>query len=727
MFSSGYSNLSDSSISAQTKAALSELREKYPQTPFMTLGQTVLWDEPVKATFCRLFEELEASGAITSGARIVAGVHDTDYFAKLDGVTIRDDPFVVLRHNDGDTRGLWSAAGELSALFGAEVVPSHSELSANGVSLHKAARAYSGGQEALLNQETEAPLWRALVHTEPHTLIAADVKLAEILPALRQQLRWGFRASLETTGCRPDFENDEPCPSRDVARKILGWVEDFAVHHASATLSDLYRDLIPKIWALVRGGATCCLETTTSMELFRFNAQTAGRPRFKFLDIFLNPATRELAKRCYDDAVRGSGIYTLDQFGEGALPFDVVIPGQGRGTLRLFDGKIIVETEEAQEICENCDPETTGRLAAILQTHFGENIALVGKAVSLISMLAAEFIFVFHEKASGYTTRTQKMNEALRAKGIPLDLHPMLRLKYSTWDALAGVDAEFNLPDHLKGAFGRANISAHEFARDWRQVAEEQDQLRAKISRARKPRDLMRLLAEVNGELWREKDQAYVAARDALSMMRQQANVVGARREIAQQLAKQATATACAAERQKGDFFRAHLLPLLRVMGDIRERATLQVQPVDENGKPRRLTKEERAQVAAQEQDDMAQLENLRDAYCELEPQWKAFDSVIESARLEARTQRGQAKELLRQQLEIQRGENSQAARAALLKLENEAELERFRLVRDALIATQSLHQTNYRPTAWWLPMVSPDGKWFDALSKTAQARIEVL
>jgi hypothetical protein len=86
-------------------------------------------------------------------------------------------------------------------------------------------------------------------------------------------------------------------------------------------------------------------------------------------------------------------------------------------------------------------------------------------------MLAAEFIFVFHQKASGYTTRTQQMNDSLRAAGVKLQLHPMLRLKYHAWDALAGVDASFTLPPHLSVAWGTERIDAPDFAASWRDVA----------------------------------------------------------------------------------------------------------------------------------------------------------------------------------------------------------------------------------------------------------------
>src|SRR5690606_23820531 len=104
------------------KACISTLGIQFPQTPFLTLGQTVFWDEPLKAAFCRALEQLSPH------AEMIAGIHNTDYFAKLPGGGSGSDPFLLLSHNDGSTRELWSAAGEISALFGSETIPTRQKL-----------------------------------------------------------------------------------------------------------------------------------------------------------------------------------------------------------------------------------------------------------------------------------------------------------------------------------------------------------------------------------------------------------------------------------------------------------------------------------------------------------------------------------------------------------------------------------------------------------------------
>jgi hypothetical protein len=691
-----------------------DLRERFPDTPFLTLGQTVLWDEPTKAAFCKIVE------AVAPGTPIVAAVHDTDYFAKLPlGIASEDAaPFAILEHNDGDTRGLWSAAGEISSLLGGENVPTRAFLTHNGVAFDRVARRYPGGESALLNTETAAWGWRALVHTQPHPRIAAEVRLEQVLGALKEQISWAFAQSYEIAPA--------PRAQFDVGAQVLAWVDEYSAQNPKATLSDLYRWLTPKLWCMARGGGGCNLETSTSMELFRFNRETCGRARFRIVDAFLNPATRQAARECYNEAVAGSGIYTLDGFGVGALPFDVVVPGRGRGTLRLENNSVWIQTEDPIELCSSCACESVFDLADLLERELGPSVALVGKAVSLISMLAAEFIFVFHEKASSYTERTQKLNDCLRARGITLKLHPMLRLRYATWDALADTETTLHLPPHFAQAFGSEAIAASEFSARWKEVCDQEDSIVEELKKRQSPRELMLFLSQSDAS-WAPKLEEYGAARERFTASRDAVQVLAGDIEALKSRVRNAKARVSALEKEKGDDFRARVRPLQEKIFDIRQAQAARLNPTGENGAPKKLSKEERAAQVLREEAEEAEVARLKQELAWLAKDRTRFDEEIRAALQESRSARQEEQQKVAQKLEIERSPEMRQAREEVRALQYEAELARLRRVRDAFAVASGLRQTDLRPTAWWFPLVSPDSRWFHALAQTAQARLEEL
>lgn len=669
-------------------AVLDTVRTQHPDTPFLALGQTALWDEPVKAVWRRLLDEN------LPHARLVAGVHDTDYFAKTATHVGGDRKYVALPHDDGRTRDLWSAAGELSSLFGSESVPSRHMFLRHGVPFDWLAKTYPGGKDALLAEKTAAWGWRGIVSTESHSVIAHDVPILEIKDALLEQLDWGFGESL---ACLADAPSREA--ASEVAAMIRGWVTEFlATCSTNCRLSDLYQTLLPRFYALLLGGAPAHLETTASTQLFRFNAGTCRLPRFQLLSVFVNPSTRPLACRAYNKAVGGSGIYTLDGFGEGAIPFDVVVPGHGRGTLRLTDHGLVIETAPLPTGVGTGPITSVEELAALLEQEFGPDVVLVGKAVTLADMIAAEFLVVFHETASGYTTLTQKLNAQLAEAGISLPLLPIIRLSYPTWDALAAVPGatQIRLPSHLARAFGQDVISAPEFAARWRGVIEAQQRVLRDSAGLHRARDLMTYLEGKDGHCWCDRQNEYEQALSILKGIAAKSRTLSERVSEHEDQLQMWQEERQGLERRKGDDWRASVQPL----------------------------REKLAHAEAQG----AHTETLhRDIARQIATRDRAFDEPLEVCRERIQATKALLAEFRRQRRLLERSAPAQQARAAIASLVADAQLARLDLVRNAHLTIEGLEHTHLRPTAWWLPLVDPSGAWFSALVAGTKARLEPL
>ena len=676
------------SADSSAREIIETARERFPGVPFAALGQTALWDEPVKAVWRRLLDRMSPESLL------VAGVHDTDYFAKTAAHLGDDQKYVALPHDDGRTRDLWSAAGEMSSLFGSESVPTRQMFLGKGVPFDWLAKSYPGGKEALAADKTAAWGWRGIVSTQSHNVIAHDVPVLDIRDALLAQMDWGFSESI---AC---LESDVArAQAAAVASTVRGWVTEFLeTCQADCRLSDLYQTLLPRFYTLLLHHPPIHFQTTASTELFRFNTGTCGLPRFTLLGVFLDPRTRQAAREAYNQAVAGSGIYTLDGFGAGAVPFDVVIPGQGRGTLCVTGAGITIETAPEQTTIRCGRIASVQELASRLEEALGGDVVLVGKAVTLVDMLAAEFLIVFHETASGYTPATRLFNTRLADVGVSLPLYPIVRLAYPTWDALAAVPETtvFRLPSHLTAAFGRETISAPDFARGWRGVVEAQRRTLRDSQTLHKARDLMQYLDGKDQQCWCERREEYEQALNTLKDIAAKSETMGSRIDEHRMERRLWQQERQGLERRMGDDWRQSVQPLREQLHQAQQRGE------DTHGLEHQIARQTAQRVVA-------------------------FEEPLAVCRERLRATQFLLAEFRRQRRLLERSPEAQQARATIRRVVWEAQLARLDLVRNAYLTVEGLEHTHLRPTAWWLPMISPDAAWLDAIAAGTQARFESL
>jgi len=663
---------------------LSRLRTELRGVKLLALGQTVYWDEPVKAILRRILDEH------CPDAEMLVGIHDADYFSKISASLKLPTSWAILPHTDGVTRDLWVATGEISSLFGSETIPTRDMLTGHGVQFDKIAKSYPGGREALIETATEAWGWRGLVHADSATEIAAGIPLRDALPHLIELLDWGFSHTLdmlsEVDAARGRYEADQ----------LLSEVREYAESHPDAAITDMFREFLGRFYVRLLGRRPPNLELTSTTELFRFDRSTAGLPRFDLLRAFLDPRTRSKCQEAYDLAVQGSDTYTLDRFCVGAIPFDLVIPGRGRGTICLREGAVAVDAEEPIILAVDFDPTTPEELAALVEENLGPGTALVGKALTLVLMMASEFIFVLHEQASAYVPRCEKMADLMKQRGVALKFHPILRIAHHTWDSLSACDATFNLPGHLAAAFGQGEITSTEFADSWRATAHEQELLLGRLSRLMDTDQLLAFLAEHQGEPWPERIQAYMDAYAAVRELTNRAEPMKEESVRLRDLGHRIKQEIQQLEVEKGVHFRERVKP-----------------PRDEID---RLDLESgNASEIARLKDELRMQEDAR----------AESEARISRKREEANDAHNRSLALKHEVRSIERGGEMVEARDALSLIEYEAELARLWLVRDAILVSKGLTYANHRPSAWWFLLADPELKWFDRLAETVELRFE--
>lgn len=629
------------------KETLRRLREIAPEAPLLALGQTVFWDEPLKAMLPLLGD------LVDEPVKLVAGVHDTDYFAKLPGSVPSNGPFVALPKNDGSTKDFWSAAGEFSALFGSETPVTKEALARAGVEIDRITR----GDQAALDEATEAWGWRGVASTDPVARVTSETPIHRAFDELQSTFRWALKQTRDSLE-RPSAAVDEV---EDRLQTILCDARDGC---PGQTLAEFYECMLPRLHELVTGSPSVA-EFTRTGKLLKFDTTTALLPRFALVDLFLRPETAALAAKAYDDSVRGTEVYTLDRFGTGAVPFDLVIRGEGRGTLRLTSKMLVVMTPEPKFVKLEKPVESIGELAAVTEAAFGSCV-LVGKAISFIAMLASEFVFAFHEGASMYVSQTREMVRALRQGGAEVPANPILRVSFDAWDAIGSSQTWLRLPEPLRAPFGADVVSATTLACTWRCVRDQQAKNLELLGEARGITALLDALYQIRGGRWERLRSEFEDLRSTLAPLDETAREIDEEVRRSHDRLRAIKAEWSEAERKRGEAFR---------QADHHEREEL--------------------------------------------------GALVSDLRAEKREVLDKLALLRKKKAEAASTRDVRNARERRNEIQREAELARLRTVREAVTATAGIEKTNRRPAAWWLPMVSPDGTWFEGLLETAKLRLE--
>lgn len=658
------------------KEVFGELDRAAPGVPLAACGQTVFWDEPMKRVLA------EARDCFGMERPALVGLHDLDYFSRMpDG---DDGEYRLLSHNDVDTREIWSAAGELSALFGCEAWASRDRLNELGLRLNVAL----GPKLEGLADITEAWGWRGVVLGAGDAPVVRDLSADQVLPAFRELLEWGIETS---AACLADGDRQEQ--GRDFGRRLLEALGRCAEEEGVLTASDLLACMLPFMWSSLDKAPSPGIEVTRTSQIFRFAEETCEQPRFQLLGLFLDPATAEQARNAYNEAVRGAPMYALEDFGAGAVPFDLCVPGRGRGTLFVLDGHVVAHTTP-RTVIEYSGQLDTPTLAHEIESQVGPDCALVGKAVTMAAMMAREFVFVLNETGSAYMPRTAALVKALNRAGVAFPTHPVVRLRYPTWDALKATDVAFALPEHLAQAFGAAQISGADFARRWRAAARGQCTLLNRLKELRGVSDILSFLGAEEQEEWFERLREHQAAEEELLLIQREVNDLKRQAQELREREEEALKELRCAERLSGRINAQRLRPL------------------------------KRQQAATQDEQER---QRLQERIEQVAPEHEAALEMVSARHAERRRLADKRREVTRAFRRMERSGKAAKARRTLARVEQMAEIERLRLARNAILACEGLPRTEARPAAWWLPLVDPEGAWYAAIRRSTRCRLERL
>jgi hypothetical protein len=641
--------------------ALAALETIAPNAPLLALGQTIFWDEPLKIGVAANAEKFGFS------RRLVSGIHDTDYFAKWPQKPLGTG-YISATHNDFSTKDLWAAVAEFASLFGSETVITRKKFNLYGVCLEKIRKHDSSLAENL----TEAWGWKALVGLGEPTKLTCQTDVEAVYIAIVEMFASVGNKSIDYLS--PNLA----ISAEDKLHSLINQLNEINIDKKEY-LSDFYQIALEKFFNLLNSEFKN-YEISSTASLLRFNLRTCHLPRFEFVNHFIDPVVAEFTKSIYNQVLDGSDIYSVEEFGEYAIPFDLVIPEKGRGTICISPGYLEILTPQPIQIKLLKPIESIDDLARVVQAHFGLGCTLVGKAVTLIGMLAREFVFVFHEGASSYVRYSKQLHQKLNEKKIKVSLNPILRVHYKTWDVFDKANVQLSLPNELAQAFERTELSSNEFAQNWASAHQSQMSLLNWFAHN----------GSIDALLSQSENTLFL---DLVDLAKQYKAISAQLHAISDQLKEIRLKKDRISERLKG----------IKL-----ERVQLQLQMGEHWRKY--LFGQPNIQSAGVHQKERADFEKKFEAIAV--EKWQLLQEL---------------KALLSQQEQIVKSPEAEHNRKKREEIELNIAIKKAVIIRNAMIVTEGLNAAARRPSWWWFYLLNSDLEWYTNLVNQAHYELEPL
>ena len=356
--------------------------------------------------------------------------------------------------------GDWGAAMFYADFLGAQPTEIREWEQWTGMKTNVLARKLGRSVDDLYDEFSPGGTWQLIgpsyVGDRNHHRVIGDLTVAEIAPLLRELID---KAAADILHVFPDAAAQS---------RVKQWFE-VERGRAEALLADHVDGMLTQLYAAWM--SPYCpppVELDAASSLFALDADPS---RTALLEVFLRDY--DAAAGLYNEAVDFAdvGLRTL-RTQDGELPFFAVLDHDEhsvRTGVFLDEGSIRIGERTFRLATDRRLPIDALRGAGVR--------CLAGKAALLVIQVrlgTGGHPLVLPYQGSLYLPAANELQRRLQTAGLlPAPVKPVIRLRFRILDRMAKVDTTIRLPEHLRPAFGRDELPAHEFAASYRDVADD--------------------------------------------------------------------------------------------------------------------------------------------------------------------------------------------------------------------------------------------------------------